>query len=691
MDISVATLATLTAAASSLALGVGTVARRPRTILHWAFAIGMAGFAAEAVSAWILLTHTSAPEARGSALQALEILRLVLLVPWAVFAVHLLHRGERHSGWSLHYGLIGWTAGLIATIAIVLSVPPYLVYETEAAFYAARLTTSGRVSAAVQLASLVGLLVTLEATLRSSRGFSRWRTKFLVLGLGGAVLARVYFLSQTLLFSALMASHVMTIAGIQILANVVIVVSLLRDRLTADVRVSRHVVYRSVAAGALGLYLIAVGGVGWVLNYYGLSDAVVWSSLAIFVTAVALAAVMLSESVRWKIKRFLSTHVYHSKYDYRVQWISVTKRLGSLLTVGELAPQLLQTSVDAVGATTGVLYLSTGATDYRAACFVGFEPPTERVAPDGAVAKTLASTETLVVLGDGGTDLWPTLHPDLGDGAVAVPLRRGAELIGFMVIGAERTGARYTGEDLEFLSTVAEQGAVAISTLRLSESLAQAREFEAFHRLTSFIIHDLKNSISALSMLSTNALKHFDDPEFQRDAVKTLARTVERMTNLIGRLSAGPELPKPNKTAVDVAALVLEATVPLLNNPKIAVVKELASVPPIPGDPDALLRVVQNLVTNAIESMHGHGTVTLKTFEREGRACVVVADTGGGMSEDFVRTSLFAPFRSTKRSGWGIGLYQSKGIVEAHGGTIDVVSAPGQGTTFEIRLPAGRR
>ena len=325
------------------------------------------------------------------------------------------------------------------------------------------------------------------------------------------------------------------------------------------------------------------------------------------------------------------------------------------------------------------------------ACFVGFEPPIERVTPESAVVETLASTETLVVLGDRATDTWPTLHTDLSDGGVAVPLRRGSELIGFMIIGPERTGSRYTGEDLEFLSTMAEQGAVAISTLRLNESLAQAREFEAFHRLTSFIVHDLKNSISALSMLSTNALKHFDDPEFQRDAVKTLARTVERMTNLIGRLSAGPELPKPNKTAVDVGALVLEATLPLLKNPRISVVKELVSVPPIPGDPDALLRVVQNLVTNAIESIQGHGTITLKTFERDGHACIVVADTGCGMSADFVRTSLFAPFRSTKRSGWGIGLYQSKGIVEAHGGTIDVLSTPGQGTTFEIVLPAGRR
>jgi putative PEP-CTERM system histidine kinase len=256
-----------------------------------------------------------------------------------------------------------------------------------------------------------------------------------------------------------------------------------------------------------------------------------------------------------------------------------------------------------------------------------------------------------------------------------------------MIIGLERGGMPYTDEDLYFLSTVAEQAAVAVSTVQLSEALAQSREFEAFHRLTSFVVHDLKNSISALSMLSEHALKHFDDPEFQRDAITTLARTVERMTKLVGRLSSRPRADQLRHDSVDLAALVLEATVPLLRNPHIAVVKDLTPVPPIPGDADALFRVIQNIVSNAIQSIADEGTITLSTSERDGSACIVIADTGCGMSEEFMRTSLFAPFRSTKRGGWGIGLYQAKETVEAHGGSLEVRSAEGAGTTFTIRLP----
>jgi putative PEP-CTERM system histidine kinase len=227
-------------------------------------------------------------------------------------------------------------------------------------------------------------------------------------------------------------------------------------------------------------------------------------------------------------------------------------------------------------------------------------------------------------------------------------------------------------------------------TTRLSERLVRSHEFEAFHRLTSFVIHDLKNSISALSMLSDNALRNFADPEFQRDTIKTVSKTVERMKALLARLSTAPASDGLRLEPVDLAALALEAATPLVKNDRINLVKDLAPLP-ISADADALSRVVQNLITNAMQSIDGEGTVRLRTFARDGWALLSVSDTGCGMSEEFMRRSLFAPFRSTKKGGWGIGLYQSKGIVEAHGGSIEVSSREGAGTTFTIKLPLGSR
>jgi signal transduction histidine kinase len=118
---------------------------------------------------------------------------------------------------------------------------------------------------------------------------------------------------------------------------------------------------------------------------------------------------------------------------------------------------------------------------------------------------------------------------------------------------------------------------------------------------------------------------------------------------------------------------------------------DLAPLPALRGDADALLRVVQNLVTNAVQAIDGHGVVTLRTFEQDGKAVLSVADTGCGMSEDFVRTSLFAPFRSTKKGGWGIGLYQARGIVEAHGGCIEVSSKKARAPRFSISSRSNAR
>jgi putative PEP-CTERM system histidine kinase len=686
--ISVASAAMMLAALTSVALAVGAVVRRPRGILHWSFALGMTGFAVEAVTSWAL-TQALLADTRTSALQALEIARLLLVVPWVVFALALLRRGPDSRASGMRLADLWWvTPVIVATVSVVYS-PPYRIPEIEAPVHAARLALTGRLSAVVQLAAMIGLLAALEAALRTSRGFARWRTKFLVLGVGGALLVRFYFLSQTLLFDVLMASYLVAIAATQVVANAVIFASLLRDRLTTELTVSRQIVYHSVALGALGVYLLAVGVIGWLLNRLGLSDVVVWTSLVIFVSAIALATVMLSEAVRWKIKRYVTTNFYPSKYDYRTQWMSFTKRLGSQLDLDALAPELLQTIVDTVGATTGILYLEDrNHTGYHLLSFAGFDEPVRILARDHAAIVAMRSATAPVVIDEHSGPGWHALHPDLRAGGVAIPMRRGEALIGVLVVGRQRGSAPYTEEDLEFLSTIAEQATVAISTVTLSETLAQSREFEAFHRLTSFVIHDLKNSISALSMLTENALRHFDDPEFQRDAIKTLSRTVERMTTLLGRLSSRPTSPAVQGSAVDLATLALDAAAPVLRSPRIALVKDLGPVRPVRGDADALLRVIQNILTNAIQSIDGEGTITLKTYERDGHACLAITDTGCGMSPEFVRNSLFAPFRTTKRGGWGIGLYQAKTVIDTHGGTLHVESTPGRGTTFEISVPA---
>jgi putative PEP-CTERM system histidine kinase len=664
-------------------LAVVALGRRPRGRVRWSFGLGMAAFAVEAVTGLILTAYTDSAADRLVWVAAYQAAGLLAIVPWGFFAVALATPGTLPLPTAPKRALLISTPLVLAAASVAFHPAAFDVPDFAGGFYAIKTLWPARAGVLLALLGTIGILSGLEVALRSSRGDARWRVKYLVLGLAGIFLVRFYFLSQIALFNVLLASYVTTTAAACALGSLAIAISLLRDRLGTELTVSRQVVYRSVGVAVLGIYLLAVAGLSWLFDYLGMREEIVWISLVVFVSALSLAALMLSEVVRSRLRRFIVLNFYRSKYDYREQWTRFTKRLGSLVTLDELGPELLQATVDAVEATKGLLVLRDPIDNrYRAAEYAGVEPNSMTFERDGVLVARLRAIRQPVSL-----EASTCPAPKGGDFVVAVPLPWRDELIGFMLLGPKRTDADYGTEDLEFLATIGEQAAGVIATARLSESLAQAREFEAFHRLTSFVIHDLKNLISALSMLSDNAARHFDDPEFQRDALRTLGRTVDRMKGLLGRLSSAPDTAHLRQQPVDLAALALEAALSLVKNPKISLVKELAPLPPISGDADALLRVIENLVNNAVQAIEGRGVVTLKTYTSVGSAVLAVADTGCGMSEEFMRKSLFSPFQTTKTHGWGIGLYQTKGIVEAHGGTIEVSSKGGVGTTFFVRLP----
>jgi putative PEP-CTERM system histidine kinase len=690
---SLPTVVMLLAALSSLVLVGAALLPRSRGGARWSFALGMLGLAAETAASYGLLTLTDDSEGRLLFLRAWAAAGLVSLIPWGFFIVALGSGSGRSWPRPVRYALAAGSIGLLGGAAAVITLPAFQIADVPGPFYAVRLESIGRWAVVLQLLATAAILGGLEACLRTSKSETRWRIKYLVLGLGGIFLMRFFLLSQMLLFHVVLAVYLTTIAAALFLGNLLVAGSLLRERLLlAEVTVSRRVVYRSAVVGVLGAYLLVVGALGWLLSHLGIPEELFWGSLVVFVTAVGLAAILFSENVRWRFKRLVAPQFYRDKYDYREQWTKFTRRLGPLLSEGDIARAVLEAATEAAGAARGVLYLVdphdgqyhlAGAVEAdRAPVALSPQHPLVRRLEGTVGAALVGAAQTQAQVGDGRS-----LSTQFAEGSAAVALRWRDTITGVLLIGPERTGAEYRAEDLEFLSTVADQAAGAVVSAQLSERLAQAREFEAFHRLTSFVIHDLKNSISALSLLSSNALEHFEDPEFQRDALRTLSRTVERMQSLLARLSAAPEASELRVQPVDLAALALEATRPVDGGGRIHLVKEFAPLAPVPGDPDALLKVLQNLVANAVEAVKGEGTVTVRTHEADGWAVCTVTDTGGGMPPEFIKNGLFVPFRSTKKGGWGIGLYHAKGIVEGHGGRIEVSSTVGRGTCIAVRLP----
>jgi putative PEP-CTERM system histidine kinase len=237
-----------------------------------------------------------------------------------------------------------------------------------------------------------------------------------------------------------------------------------------------------------------------------------------------------------------------------------------------------------------------------------------------------------------------------------------------------------------------------LMTDRLREQIAretEARQFQSFVRLSAMLTHDLKNSIEALSLIVGNMEKHFDNQDFRADtmnslklATQNLSAMVTRLTNPVVTLSGEHKRPRP----VDIVPM-LKRVLAITAEPSRPTHQIETNIPPsllALVDSERVEKVIENLVLNALEAMAGkNGTLTIKAGETDdGKVFISVSDTGIGMSREFMRQRLYHPFATTKKKGVGLGLYTCREVVRAHGGSIDVESEEGAGTTFRVVLPS---
>jgi len=266
-----------------------------------------------------------------------------------------------------------------------------------------------------------------------------------------------------------------------------------------------------------------------------------------------------------------------------------------------------------------------------------------------------------------------------------VPLLSDAELMGFIVLTTPRTAVKVNWEVRDLLKTASHQAASYLGQMRASEALLEARKFEAFNRMSAFVVHDLKNLIAQLSLMTRNAERHRDNPDFQRDVLSTVEHVVGRMNKLMLQLKTGAT-PVENPRPVDLGVLVQRVCAAKMGaNVQIAI--ELSPGVSTRGDEERLEYIIGHLVQNAIDATVSGGDVKVNLQREDPFAVVVITDTGVGMSVEFVRDRLFKPFETTKHSGMGIGVYESTRYVRELGGDVSIDSVPGVGTTVRVRLP----
>lgn len=218
----------------------------------------------------------------------------------------------------------------------------------------------------------------------------------------------------------------------------------------------------------------------------------------------------------------------------------------------------------------------------------------------------------------------------------------------------------------------------------------EQKQFESFARLSAVLTHDLKNQILSLSLLVNNMERKFHREGFREDAMRTLSETVNNLQNLVSKLS-DPRTPtkriREKSNLSQLVERVIQRTAAQAPT-KYQVSSQLMPELVANVDGKAIERVIENLVINALEAMPEGGSLRVTTKMDNGNAIVAVADSGKGMTDDFVRERLFHPFATTKKKGIGLGLYSCRDIVEQHGGRIDVSSKVDVGTEFRMVLPA---
>lgn len=535
-------------------------------------------------------------------------------------------------------------------------------------------------------------IVNLEATLRSSLGVKRWQIKYMILGVVGILGLNIFYYSHALLYRSIDMNLLPVRTGGFLISILLIGFSIIRHKLMdVEVTVSRGIFYRSLSIFIVGFYLLGLGLIGQGMRYLDPQVGKNITTFLGFIGATGILVVLLSEQLRKKVTVFINKNFYSQKYDYRSQWLEFTQLISSNYSFDELLGSIAEGFKDSIGTRGASIWLRE-EDNGEFYCAKAVETVALKGKPDRELIDFLQNTGWVFNVNDKKcTAIVPqnTEFMKKNKTSIIVPLLDVDKLVGFVVLRGGLAGDdhNYNYEDYDLLKTLARQATSAIMNARLTEKLAEAREMEAVGKLSSFMMHDLKNAASMLSLIVQNAEEHIDDPDFQRDAMKSVANTSEKIKSLMQRLKDLPHKMSLRFEYADLGVTVKEVIKGLnLNRKTILDYEEIETVKTM-FDKEEIRKIVLNLVINAVDASSEKGKIKIKVGIEEDMGFIMVSDNGVGMSKEFIETRLFKPFQTTKKKGLGVGLYQCKTIIEAHSGKLKVDSMEGKGTDFFVYLP----
>ena len=617
---------------------------------------------------------------------------LVRDVAWLLVLTGLM---ERQAPWQTLSRLsLGITVGAIVLAAVQLLAAPVWMQGNSGL----RIADTGVIAL-----SLVAVVL-LEQLYRNANPDGRRALKFLVLGVGILLAYDLFLYSEVLLLGRVEPLSWLARALACMAAAPLIALAARRNpEWSLNTFVSRHVVFHMTSFLGIAAYLLILIGSGRLADTTGEAWARIIHACLFAVVAAAFVSLTASGRLRRRLRVFMGKYIYRYKYDYRIEWLRFIETLSQPETQSDVRGNAIRSMAQIIGSPGGLLYLADGSEGGFVAVAAwpnrdAAAPAVPRIGRDQDLPQFLMRRQWVVDLREqarspGKYDNM-TVPRGLDSAAgfrVVVPLMLGQQLFGFALLAEPQVPFETTYEDRDLLKTVGLDVAMRLARHDADRQLAESRQFEAYHRLTAFVMHDLKNLAAQLSLVVSNAERHRRNPEFVDDAIGTIAHSAARMRRLIEQLQGRPPQASLRRTRmVDVARDACRRCSAGSPLPRLSATDDEVC---LAADPERLGMMVEHLIRNAQDATDDDGEVSVSVRrERDSEtdfAIICVSDSGVGMTAEFVRERLFQPFDSTKGAeGMGIGAYQVREYVQSIGGRIEVRSVPGEGTTVTLRFPS---
>jgi putative PEP-CTERM system histidine kinase len=458
---------------------------------------------------------------------------------------------------------------------------------------------------------------------------------------------------------------------------------------------SRAVTFRTLSLLLIGGYLAGMVLVTKSLALIG--GDVARASQAVFVVAAIIAAAVALPSARIRgwMRVTATKHLFQHRYDYRQEWLRFTRTIGHGGSGGaSLEERVVKALADITESPAGLLLMPNEQAQLELTARWNWSTiAVPAVAGDFALSGLLEQHNLILALDEarGGIDhqgelsAVPAWLMEAEDAWALIPLIHFDRLVGVIVLARPRNPRQLDWEDFDLLRVTGQQLASYLAEQAGQQALMDASRFDEFNRRMAFVMHDIKNLVSQLSLLAANAEKHADNPAFRADMLVTLRNSADKLSALLARLGRYGTGQVAALGPIDLAELARSVAARFAGVHPVALTREGAVQ--VVGDREALEQALLHLVQNAIDASEANSPVFLDVIAEGLHGTIEVVDAGKGMSPEFVRTGLFKPFVSSKSGGFGIGAFEARELVRAMGGRITVESREGLGTRFAVVLP----